>query len=130
MATIDIKIEDNLLVVTVTGELTANETMAVIHDHYPTGIIKDVIWDLTNGSLLSISQDGFRAIAHAAKQAVASGSRQGGKTAYVGLATVEYGLLRMYSSIAEVTGVPIKYYVYRTIEEARNWIYENQSEND
>ena len=41
---------------------------------------------------------------------------------YVGLADVEYGLLRMYSVIAEMAGVPIEYKVFRKLEEAHNWI--------
>lgn len=122
MATIDIKIVENLLIVSVSGNLTAEEVIAVVDEYYPTGAVKDVIWDLTNGSLLSISREGFIAIAKAAKKSVEGGSREGGKTVYVGGADVEYGLLRMYKTIAEMTGVPIKYDVFKTVEEVKNWI--------
>ena len=122
MATLDIKNAGDLLIVSVSGKLIANEVIDVINEHYPNGIVKDVIWDLTSGSLLLISQDGFRNIAKAAKKSLENGARQGGKTAYVGLADVEFGLLRMYSAIAEMTGIPIKYFVFKTIEEARIWI--------
>jgi hypothetical protein len=122
MAKIDIKIVDNLLIVSVSGELTAEEVIAVVDEYYPKGIVKDVIWDLTNGSLQSISREGFKAIAIAAKRSVEGGFREGGKTAYVGGAEVEYGLLRMYKTIAEMTGVPVKYDVFKTVEEVKNWI--------
>jgi hypothetical protein len=122
MAILDIKTVGNLLIVSVSGKLDADEVITVINEYYPNGIVKNVIWDLTNGSLLLISQHGFRRIAKAAKESVEGGARQGGKTAYVGLADVEYGLLRMYSAIAEMTGIPINYFVFKTFEEARVWI--------
>lgn len=124
MAAIDTSIEGCLLIVSVTGDLSADETISVIREYYPAGTVRDVIWDLTSGSLLAISKNGFHAIAKAAKESVAGGSRQGGKTAYVGNADVEYGLLRMYTAIAEVTGVPIKYHVFKSLEEARSWMEE------
>jgi uncharacterized protein YrrD len=119
---IDITTEGSLLIASVTGNITANELIAVVLEYYQNNIVKDVIWDLTNGSLKSISQEGFIAIANAAKMVVADGSRRGGKTVFIGSADCEYALSRMYKVIAEVTGVPIKYNVFKTIEEARNWI--------
>jgi len=40
----------------------------------------------------------------------------------VGTNDPEYGLMRMYSVIAEMAGVTIKYNVFRTIDEAKNWL--------
>lgn len=125
MTTIATKIENSLLIVTVTGNITAKELIAVVLEHYPTGNVKDVIWDLTNGSLQSISKGGFKAIAQTSKMAVASGSRQSGKTAFVGSVDSEYKISRIYTVIAEVTGVPIKYNVFKSIEEAKYWIDHN-----
>jgi len=122
MATIDITTEGSLLIASVTGNITADELIAVVLEHYPNNIVKDVIWDLTNGSLKSISQDGFGAIAKTVKMSVAGGSRRGRKTVFVGGVEREYALSRIYKVIAEVTGVPIKYNVFKTIEEARNWL--------
>lgn len=122
MATIDITTEGSLLIATVTGNITADELLAVVLEYYPNNIVKDVIWDLTNGSLESISQDGFSEIAKTTKMAVEGGTRQGGKTVFVGSVEREYALSRIYKVIAEVTGVPIKYNVFKTVEEARNWL--------
>ena len=118
----DITTNGDLLIVTVKGQLTAEDVISVINEYYPNGIVKNVIWDLTNGSLSLISKHGFRNIASAALTSLKDGARQGGKTVYVGLADVEYGLLRMYSVIAEMAGVPIEYKVFRKLEEAHNWI--------
>ena len=120
MATVDIKIEGSLLIAAVVGSLTRHDVISVIKEYYPNGIVKDVIWDLTNGSMQSLRQHDLHEIAIAAK--ATSGTRQGCKTAYVGLAAVEFGLQRMYTAIAEIAGVPVKYHVFKTIEEARNWI--------
>ena len=122
MATIEITTEGSLLIASVTGNITADELIAVVLEYYPTVTIKDVIWDLTKGSLKSISPEGFKAIAQITKLVVAGGSRRGGKTAFVGSVDCEYALSRMYKVIAEVTGVPIKYNVFKTIYEARNWL--------
>jgi hypothetical protein len=122
MATIDITTQGSLLIATVTGNITAAELIAVVVEYYPNKIIKDVIWDLTNGSMKTISQEGFKAIAKTTKLAVADGSRRGGKTVFVGGVDGDYNILRMYKVIAEVTGVPIKYNVFKTIEEARGWL--------
>jgi hypothetical protein len=125
VAAIDITIEDSLLIVTVTGDLTVNDMISVVLKHYHSTEAKDIIWDLSDGSLRTISQDGFVTIANTVKIAVASGSRQGGKTAFVGTVEREHALSRLYTVIADVTGVPIKYNVFRTIEEARGWIDQN-----
>lgn len=122
MAIIDITYKGTLLVVSVTGNISADEIVAVVTEHYPNGIVKDAIWDLTNGSLQSISRSGFQKIAKASFASVAGGARQGGKTAYVGSADVEFGLLRMYSAFAEMTGTHIKYNVFKSIEDAESWI--------
>jgi hypothetical protein len=122
MATIDITTEGSLLIATVTGNITADELLAVVLEYYPNNIVKDVIWDLTNGSLRSISQDGFSEIAKTTKMVIEGETRRSGKTVFVGSVDREYALSRIYKVITEVTGVPIKYNVFKTIEEARNWL--------
>jgi hypothetical protein len=122
MAAMDIKTEGSLLIVHVSGMLTAEEVTSVIQKYYSNGIVKDVIWDIAIGSLGSITEDGYKAIALAAHEALQSGSRKGGRTAYVGHDDLEYGLLQMYTAIAKATGIPTNYQVFRTIEKARDWI--------
>jgi hypothetical protein len=122
MATIDITTEGSLLIATVTGNITANELIAVVLEYYPNDMVKDVIWDLTNGSMKAISKDGFSEIAKTTKMVVADGARSSGKTVFVGGVDREYVLSSIYKVIAEVTGVPIKYNVFMTLEEARNWL--------
>ena len=122
MATIDIKTVGHVLVVTITGDASALELISVIKEYYPKNDVTDVIWDFTCGSWQLISQSGFNDVAIAAKEAVARGTRQGAKTAFVGTAGFEFGLHRMYQAIAEVTGVPITYNTFKTMEEAKQWM--------
>ena len=122
MATIEIKSEGDLLILSVTGNLTAEEIEAVIQGHYQKTSVKDVIWDLTNGSILTISNSSFKDLAKAVKDSLVSGARKGGKTAYVGSVDVEYGILHMCVAFADMVKVPISYNVFRTIEKARSWI--------
>jgi len=122
LATINSNIEDSLLIISVTGDLTADDILAVVSEHYQTGLVKDVIWDLTHGTAHSISQYNFEAMSRAIKVALAKGVRQGGKTAIVGNDIVEYGLMRMYSVLVEITEVHIEYNVFKTLEEAKNWV--------
>lgn len=68
MSPVDAKIEDSLLILTASGDLTADEIIAVIRQHYTSGRIKDVIWDLTSASLQLISRPGFESIARVAKE--------------------------------------------------------------
>ncbi|MFZ4860234.1 MAG: hypothetical protein ACOYL3_28055 [Desulfuromonadaceae bacterium] len=122
MAAIIVKSEGSLLNVYVSGILTAEEVTSVIKKHYTNEIIKDIIWDISIGSLGSITEDGYKEIARTANDAISGGSRKGGKTAFVGHDNIECGLLKIYTAIAIETGVPTKYHVFRTIGKARDWI--------
>jgi hypothetical protein len=122
MLTIEIKITGDLLIVTVTGDLTAKDVIAVIEEYYPDGIVKDVVWDFSNGSMKALSNQGFKEIASATAKALASGARQGGRTVFVANRNSEFGLMRMYTAIAEMTGVSVKYTVFRTLAEALQWL--------
>ena len=122
MAIIDIKTVDKVLIVTVSGDASASELVAVIEEFYPKKEVSDVIWDFTDGSWKLIPQSGFMEIARAARVAVLSGTRQNAKTAFVGSAGLEFGLHRMYQATAESSGVPIKYNIFRTLEEAQHWM--------
>ena len=125
MANINTVIEGNLLIVNVTGKLTADEAIAVIKEFYPSGLVKDVIWDLTNGTMGSISFGGFHEMARTAKMVISFGARMNGRTVFVGVTDEDHTVNKMYTVIAEVTGVPVTYKVCRTIDEARNWLKQN-----
>jgi hypothetical protein len=123
LADLDIKLTGSLLNIAVTGPLSADEIISVMRGHYVTGV-QNVIWDITGGSVFSITNDGFKRIAKAALELMSSGVRQGGKTVYVGSADVEYGMMNMYVAFAEMAGVPIEYKTVRTYEDALVWLHQ------
>jgi hypothetical protein len=128
MALIEIKFEGKLLVVTVVGNTTSQELVDVIHEYYPKQEVTDVLWDFSDGSWNQIPQSGFRDIARAAKTSVAKGTRAGSKTVFVGTDGLEYGLHRMYQTMAETSGVPIKYRVFKTLEDATAWLAHDRAQ--
>lgn len=122
MPQITTRIEGALLIIEVHGDMVCSEAISVILEHYAHDTVKDVVWDFTNGSILKTTDSEFRSIALAVKRTVDQGYRKGGRTVFVGNETVEYGLLRMYTAIAETMGVNISYNVFKTLEEAKCWL--------
>ena len=122
MASIEIKTEGDLLIVSVNGDLTAEEMITVVKEYYPLETVKNVIWDVSNGSMLSMPRNDFDEIAKVVKESVENGARQGGRTAFVKKEDLELGLVILYTIIAEMSGIPIKYHVFNSIEDARIWI--------
>lgn len=122
MAAIEINLERDVLIISVTGNTSAEELIGVINEHYPREDVRDVIWNFTHGSWSQIPKHGFKRVAKAAKSAVMLGTRQGSKTAFVGTAGLEYGLHRMYQTTAEITGVPVEYNAFNCMSKALQWI--------
>ena len=120
MATIDIQFEGSLLIATVIGDVSPAEIIAVINKYYPTGKATDVIWDLTNGSMQSFTNDELASIADAAKKAVSNGARKDGRTYFVGTTLEEYTLFCKYMVVAELLETTYKYHVFKTLDEAKS----------
>ena len=116
MVHLEITTEGNLLIVSVVGQLTVDDLINVIEEHYSKGIVKNVIWDLRNGMFPPIPF--FLQIAVSVKEVTASGSRQEGNTVFIGNSNEDHKFLSLYSVIAGSAKVPIKYYVCRTMLEA------------
>ncbi len=119
MATIDIQFEGSLFIATVRGDLSPAEIITVINEYYPTGKVTDVIWDLTDGSMLTFTNDDLAAIADAAKKSASNGARRGGRTYFVGTTLEEYSLFCKYMVVAELLETTFKYHVFKTIDEAK-----------
>ena len=121
----DVKIiveaENDLTVFTVEGELTANEIISYSSEFYDKEPTKLVLWNALKGSFKNISNKDFQRIAKQMK--VYTSKRKGGKTAFVGVFDLDYGLRRMYEALAEIEQLPITYRTFRTVEEARQWLF-------
>jgi hypothetical protein len=126
MANIETTVDDenDLTVFTVKGELTAKEIIHHASEYYAKKPTRFVLWDVTSGTVGTISNDDFRQIAEQMKNYTSK--RKGGKTAFVAKSIVDFGLGRMYGAFAEVEGLPVAYRTFRTIEEAKKWIFSNE----
>jgi hypothetical protein len=123
MATIETTRDDenDLTVFTVKGELTAKEILHFASEYYAKKTTRLVLWDVTSGTAGAISNDDFRQIAEQMKNYTSK--RKGGKTAFVVKSNLDFGLGRMYGAFAEIEHLPVAYRTFRTIEEAKNWIF-------
>ncbi|MDD2851437.1 MAG: hypothetical protein PHY09_05970 [Desulfuromonadaceae bacterium] len=117
MAKIDITTEGDLLLLTVIGEATAKEMVAVVNEYYYKYSYTNVIWDFRKGAMRPDPSE-FKALAEAVKTVLAHGTRSGGKTIFIGSTDNDYKRLCLYSIMAESAEIPIEYFVTRTMEEA------------
>jgi len=126
MADIETTIDDenDLTVFTVKGELTAKEIIHHASEYYTEKPTRLVLWDVTNGTVGSISNDDFQQIAGQMKNYISK--RTGGKTAFVVKSDLDFGLGRMYGAYAESEHLPVAYRTFRTVEEAKKWIFSNE----
>jgi len=124
MARISAVCEPDLFTITVEGDLTYEEIVATIRFYYSPALPADMLWDLSRGSLNTITVEHFRAVAALAKTVVQH--RDGGRTAYVGGHDVVFSLMCMYTALAALADVPIEYSVFKTVFEARQWFAEQR----
>jgi hypothetical protein len=122
MEKIEISREDDLLILSVSGKLTATSFIDAVREYYGTGEARNVIWNLSVGALQLLTKSDLREIAETAAASCRGGARSGGKTIFVAHDEDEYRLLCSYLAIAESVGVPIEYHVCRFMNDARDWL--------
>lgn len=124
---VDILHEFDLTVFTIEGDLTADEIITHSSEYYLDKPTKYVLWDARNGTVQNISPDTFRKIANDMREITAK--REGGKTAFVGNYDddSDFGMGRIYEVFAEIENLPVSYRVFRDIEEAKKWLFQDES---
>jgi hypothetical protein len=113
--------ENSLTVFTIEGELTAEEIVHYSCEYYDKKPTMLVLWDGTRGSVRKISNNGFQEIAIQMKNCTSK--RKGGKTAFVGKSELDFGLGRVYEAFADIEQLPIAYRTFKTVEDAREWLF-------
>ena len=123
MAKIDVSInaKDDLTVFTVTGSLSHEDIIKFSNQYYMEIPPSKVLWDTRNGTVLDISTNEFRNIAKRMKELTVR--RIGGKTAFVEDNNEDFGMGRLYESFAMSEELPVSYRVFRTIDDAKNWLF-------
>jgi hypothetical protein len=122
MAKIEIARENDLLILSVSGHLTVKCFTDAVREYYGAGTARNVVWNLSVGTLQLLTKSDLKVIAEAAAAACRGGIRCGGKTIFVAHADDEYKLLCTYLAIAESAGVPVEYHVCRFMNDARDWL--------
>jgi len=120
MATFEVTVDGDVLVFVGTGDVSAEDLVTAISDHYPTRLLKHAIWDFSECTLDNLTTESImKVMSHAQEHMKA---RQGGKTAIVGRRDLEYGLGRLYSAVVDHSANSVLTSVFRTRQEAEEWL--------
>jgi len=115
--------ESDLTVVTVVGKVDAEQIASQIISFLAGEPTQLVLWDIREGSLVSLSSNDLQMIVKRGAQF--ADRRRGGRTAIVCSKDLDYGLSRMFQAFASLQHIPFEIDVFRNLEEAREWLNEN-----
>jgi hypothetical protein len=121
--TSSLEADSDLTIVTVVGEVNAEQVANQIISFLTREPTKLVLWDFTEGSLASLSSKDLQMIIQRGAQF--ADRRKGGRTAIACSREVDYGLSRMFQTFASLQHIPFEINVFRNLEEAVEWL--NQS---
>ena len=121
--TSSLEADSDLTIVTVVGEVNAEQVVNQIISFLTGGPTRLVLWDIREGSLASLSSKDLKMILKRGAQF--ADRRRGGRTAIVCSREVDYGLGRMFQTLASLQHIPFEINVFRNLEEAVEWL--NQS---
>jgi hypothetical protein len=117
-----IDLDNQLTTFKAEGELALTEIRQAITDYYRGDVTPLVLWDLRKASLNRLSSQDVQSLVKFLEQ---HGSiRRGGLTALVADEDADYGMLRMGEAYAD--GVPFSARIFRSTEEARQWLAQNK----
>lgn len=106
----------------VTGVVTPDELIDAAGKFYADEPSSFAICDMSQANLrLFSSADVQRMLNFTVQRAQ---SRSGGKTAIIASGDLEFGLSRMYQSMADIADHPVSIRVFRSEEEALLWLHE------
>ena len=103
-----------------TGEVTFEEAMATLEAFYSGNPTLNVIWDMTEGTIRTLSSDQLQKLLDSVSPA--SKKRAGGKTAGVAPADIDFGLARMIQILAELSGYKASVKIFRALKDAADWV--------
>lgn len=104
----------------VTGTIGYRDFLGIINDYGPK-VTKHLIWDFNNADISALSADEMRALASILSTKVVNRVHHS-KSAFVASRDLTFGMSHMYTAIVGLSGTPYLYEVFRTMEQAVNWI--------
>ncbi len=110
----------DLTVITATGDIVPGEPLETIKAFYSGKPTKDAIWDFSTVYMSQMSTDEIHLILEFALKNILK--RQYGKTALVAPEDDDFELARMTSTMGDLKDVPWDIQAFRTLEEAARWL--------
>ena len=114
-----------LTVFKVKGELLYDEAISVVKSFYEGQPTENVLWDLSDITEIHITSEQVESIENLIQRFKSARSK--GKTAFVAPNDLVYGLSRMFNTFGEISGSPFQRWAFRSMEEAYQWLSEEDS---
>lgn len=127
MAQSDHQHDDGITVWTVKGKLSYPDLQSKMTAFGTTGHACRVLCDLTKASMSALTAKELEDLIKMLGRQINGSS--GGKAALVAHTGVDYDLARMFSTFAELAGLPVTVKVFRTAEVAQDWLSNQHGEH-
>ena len=108
-----------------TGVFQYDEIISAVKSFYEDEPTENVLWDLTDITEVQLTSEQIETIANSSLRS--DGTRPKGKTALVAAEDEPFGISRMFGMLSEVKKVPIQVNIFRSMEEAYQWLSEEGS---
>lgn len=106
------------------GVVSAQDIIASNTEFYENEPTALLLWDFTRADLSGLSTEDLQGIVAGARRL--AHLRPAGKTAIVAQSSLEFGMGRMYETFTEIWKHPIPHRVFKSREEALEWLQSEQ----
>ena len=114
-----------LTVFKATGVLRYDEIISIVKSFYEGQPTENVLWDLSDITEIQLTSEQVESIVSLSQRF--NSSRSKGKTAFVAQEDLVYGLSRMFNTLGEISEAPFQRWAFRSMEEAYQWLSEEDS---
>jgi hypothetical protein len=117
---ISTKVVNGLIIVTVSGEITAKEMLKAVSDYLASHGSLKALWDFSGAQKVEVTTNDLRNFAAELKTHFKD--TRGRKVALAGSGNINIGLGRLFTVFAAFAGLPNEYKVFRKVEHAIKWL--------
>ena len=101
------------------GKFSYEELIDWVNNYYSGTVTEFIIWDFTDADLSKITTEEIKKIVQVVKKY--SHKRAGGKTAFVSIKDLTFGLGRMFEILSEIEGIQFEYKNFKSVIAAKEW---------
>jgi len=112
--------QNDLTIHKCSGGITADEFTKAIHSFYDGNPTMNVVWDFSKASLADTPTTVVKQSSMLVQKLVCC--RKNGKSAVIASRDLEYGMARMFQLMTENGEIPFTIRVFRSIDEAKQWL--------